>query len=115
MDDWELDMLRAEIWRLEQLQAAYWSTAGYRQAVNLRIRYKLTTRAHQAMERAQDGRCAICRNRRKLHVDHCHTTGRVRALLCRRCNVLVGFIETGMPKLAAAAEKYLQVWASKPI
>lgn len=42
----------------------------------------------------QDGRCAICREQHEhlLHVDHCHKSGRTRALLCRGCNNgLAGF------------------------
>jgi hypothetical protein len=41
---------------------------------------------------AQDGHCALCDNEprtRRLYVDHDHRTGKVRALLCFRCNKCV--------------------------
>ena len=37
----------------------------------------------------QEGHCALCSNTpktRRLHVDHDHQSGRVRGLLCYRCN-----------------------------
>lgn len=41
---------------------------------------------------AQGGRCAICRQptKHRLCVDHCHKTDKVRGLLCRRCNLVIG-------------------------
>lgn len=44
---------------------------------------------YDRMLAAQGGGCAICHNppkNRRLHVDHDHKTGKVRGLLCFRCN-----------------------------
>ncbi len=60
---------------------------------------------YEAMWEAQNGVCAICKcpettinnfnphNTRRLSVDHDHKTGKVRRLLCHRCNVAVGKYE----------------------
>lgn len=51
--------------------------------------YDLTAVQYSALLELQDGRCAICRARprsQRLSVDHDHRTGRVRGLLCSRCN-----------------------------
>jgi hypothetical protein len=40
----------------------------------------------------QQGKCAICEKSSDKHlfVDHCHTTGKIRGLLCQHCNTLLG-------------------------
>lgn len=46
---------------------------------------------YQALVKVQKGRCAICGEKpERLCIDHCHVTGRVRGLLCRRCNFQLG-------------------------
>lgn len=70
---------------------------------------------------AQGGACAICRTtflaeapaRRGgaagvPYVDHDHTTGQVRGLLCTGCNVLVGFLEKDPARATAATEYVLR-------
>lgn len=66
---------------------------------DLRKRYKklygLTKDQVDAMKRDQEDRCFLCgRASSRLVIDHNHTTGEVRKLLCDRCNSLIGWIET---------------------
>jgi hypothetical protein len=59
-------------------------------------RYNITLDEYNQILSNQDNKCAICKkeqstNGRALHVDHCHTTGTVRGLLCYECNSLLGY------------------------
>lgn len=72
-------------------------------------RYGVTAEVLQEMLTNQDNRCAICTdvfdsNPRFTHVDHCHKTGRVRGLLCNRCNALIGYAKEDAAVLKAAVE-----------
>jgi len=58
-------------------------------------RYGLTVEKYQQMVLDQGGVCKICSQPpcdrwNRLHVDHCHKTGKVRALLCHKCNTAIG-------------------------
>lgn len=56
----------------------------------------------------QGGGCALCKTKKPggrydvFCVDHCHETGRVRGLLCNRCNVALGALGDNVAGLAAA-------------
>lgn len=57
----------------------------------LRATYNITSEEYWRIYEAQGGVCYICRRakgtgRKRLSVDHCHTTGMVRGLLCSPCN-----------------------------
>jgi hypothetical protein len=61
----------------------------------LKAAFGISFKHYQAMLESQDSKCAICgvpanELRKKLAVDHCHTTNKVRALLCHNCNVGLG-------------------------
>ena len=58
----------------------------------LKRKYKLTPEERQAMIEEQNGACEICGEVLwdKLEVDHNHTTGKVRAMLCHLCNSGLG-------------------------
>jgi len=58
----------------------------------------------------QSGRCAICKSTSNdLMVDHCHSSGITRGLLCRSCNFLIGACQDQL-SILDAAENYLILW-----
>lgn len=59
-------------------------------------KFGISTEDFQAMHDQQNGLCAICGEEKKLQVDHCHKTGRVRGLLCGECNKMIGLARDDM-------------------
>lgn len=81
----------------------------YMRDMKLRRNFGISLEEYRDMERAQDGRCAICHSlpgKRLLAVDHDHETGRVRALLCANCNTALGHLKDD-PDLLRKAADYL--------
>lgn len=70
-------------------------------------RYGLTREEFEEMRARQAGACAACGGSmagpRNEHIDHCHETGRVRALLCYRCNITLGMVQEDADRLRALA------------
>jgi Recombination endonuclease VII len=85
-------------------------TREYQREKRFREIYGITVADHEAMFARQDGACAICkRTGVPLCVDHCHRTGEVRSLLCRRCNRGLGFYNDD-PDILLVAVAYLRTW-----
>lgn len=58
-----------------------------RTGANYKARYGITRDEYEEMARAQGNACAVCGNdEKRLVVDHEHASGKVRKLLCDRCN-----------------------------
>jgi Autographiviridae endonuclease VII len=57
---------------------------------DLRRNYGLSLEEYNEMVKAQDGKCLICGDSGTLNVDHSHKDGKVRGLLCSRCNTSLG-------------------------
>jgi len=74
------------------------------QAADRRKNYGITKGQFDALFTAQHGVCAICKEGEANSVDHCHATGRIRALLCRACNAGLGLLGENSERLLAAAE-----------
>src|SRR4028119_242174 len=88
----------------------------------LKRRYGVTDAAYDRMREDQGYCCALCRrhedglpllttgrprrdgspavNTVKLVVDHCHTSGATRRLVCHRCNIVIGYVEKHADLLA---------------
>lgn len=87
----------------------------YRKEWELQHRYGLTGIAYAQKVSNQDGRCLICRlQSERLVVDHNHTTGQVRGLLCVSCNGLLGMANDSQNVLLAAVE-YLRAFEGKEV
>lgn len=94
---------------------AYWASKPEQRKAKatrwkLKKRYGITPALYNQMLVAQDGKCAIagCFSATRLHVDHCHKTGKVRALLCQMCNMALGCIKENR-KIALELIKYISV------
>ncbi len=66
-------------------------------------KYGLSAEDHKQMISQQRGRCLICREEKKLEIDHCHDTGKVRGLLCHNCNTGVGMLGDSVLTIIRAA------------
>lgn len=84
--------------------------AHIRRDEQLRREYGINRDEYDALVARQDGRCAICKEvpepvhgkRTGLYVDHCHTTNKVRGLLCQNCNFAIGHMKDDVARLQAA-------------
>lgn len=79
--------------------------------INILRKYGITAADYRRMELEQGCVCAVCGNPetvkqgdtvRRLAVDHDHTTGQVRGLLCGKCNTMVGLARENSDHLASA-------------
>lgn len=73
----------------------------------LKRMYGIGSDDYDEMYVSQGGRCKICGThqsdlKKALHVDHCHDTGKVRGLLCQRCNTYIAHFERDPERLLVA-------------
>lgn len=85
----------------------------YWKRLRLERRYGVTRAEFDARVEAQGSRCAICgtsdHGSKEWHLDHNHSTGAPRGLLCFQCNVGLGRFGDSVERLQSAVE-YLQKW-----
>ena len=73
--------------------------------------FGITRLQYSKLLEAQGGVCAICKQKEtrkhqngktlRLAIDHDHSSGEIRGLLCRRCNIALGLLEDNIDLLAA--------------
>lgn len=86
-------------------------TYAQRRNRTIKNRYGIDNNEYRAMKIMQNNKCAICfQIFDKFDIDHDHRTGVVRGLLCRRCNLLVGFHEKS-PHLFRKIQRYTKRFA----
>lgn len=99
---------RAKMRKLSNLHQRKWNLSRF---------WKMTPEDFDKMRDAHGGVCAICKcpppggkGNEHLHIDHCHSTNKIRGLLCNNCNNGIGRFKDDPTNLRAAAdylEKYL--------
>lgn len=74
---------------------------------HLKRRYGITPEAYDGLYASQNGKCAVCGvPRATLDVDHDHSTGEIRGLLCHRCNWAIGILGDSPEKAYAVVEYF---------
>lgn len=104
-----------EKWRAKNKEwyrayAKKWFKENERRAKDSRLKrtFGITIDEYEKLLAAQAGLCAICRRpqqrhgHKNLHVDHDHNTGKVRGLLCWKCNTTLGLVGDSAVLLTSA-------------
>jgi hypothetical protein len=88
----KLAIFKNLVWRKENPDKA--SKVAHKN--RLKTTYKMFVEDYDRLLEEQDGCCAICKRpeyKIRLSVDHNHDTGKIRGLLCHKCNTSLGLME----------------------
>lgn len=97
----------------------YEQTKEWQRQRNRKSKYGLSKEQYEDLKLAQDCKCAVCKvvldfsvkpdMKIRAVVDHCHSTNKVRGLLCSRCNQALGLFDDDKEKLQGAIT-YLELY-----
>jgi len=81
----------------------------YHRSNKLKTRYGISLEEYTRLYLEQEGKCKICNTsdtspNKNFAVDHCHTTGTVRGLLCSNCNMAIGLLKDNITVLKSAID-----------
>jgi hypothetical protein len=86
-----------------------------KRSMRLKHTYGITREEYDLKLQEQDNGCAICKSDKPggnggFYVDHNHTTGQVRGLLCHWCNFMIGQCKEN-PEILRSGIEYLKKWS----
>lgn len=102
---WVEHLKRKEIETDQEWWSRKWASKTDRQRLEIHLQknFNISVEQYEAKIWLQQDRCAICGNNEtsrskkgtvnRLAVDHCHQTGKIRDLLCWRCNSILGKVQ----------------------
>ena len=103
--------------KVKETGRKYRDRPGHKERVynnNLMRMYGIDINRYNQILESQNYTCAICgsteigtKHQKNFHVDHCHTTKKVRGLLCKSCNIMLGEAKDD-PRIISRAIEYLE-------
>ena len=104
----DVQLKELSLTELKQTKNLATSDKEYNRDKHLKRRYGISALDYDALLKAQNSVCAICsslnRNGNRLSVDHDHKTGKVRGLLCSKCNHGIGIFNDEVLRVKSAME-----------
>jgi len=99
------DRVRASIYKWRAAHRAKFNA--YQLVLRRKRLYGITTKEYEDLFLSQGSRCAICRcsepgGKKCWHIDHDHSTNKVRGILCHSCNLLLGQAKDSLDTLHSA-------------
>lgn len=112
LEDFYISLKRGPFSECKQCAAKIAASPGYRKEVSNRsrqLKYGLSREDFDQIRLNQKNQCAVCGRafEKTPVVDHCHSSGKIRGLLCRGCNFGLGIFQDNPSRLFSAAA-YLQ-------
>ena len=85
---------------------------------NLKARYNISLEVYNNMLTNQGNTCKICginscKTGKSFAVDHCHTTNKIRGLLCSNCNTALGLMNDDIARMKKAIYYLKPTWYAK--
>jgi hypothetical protein len=93
---------RSKIWNAKNVE----KRRAMARKSHLKTKFALTLEEQDQLLKSQNRSCAICSTENNLCIDHCHKTGKIRKILCRKCNSGLGMFNDDI-ELIEKALKYM--------